>query len=261
MKLGRKFLADRLVVEIHRDRAALGQAAAHGVAQYLRALLADQDGARVIFACAPSQNEFLAALLQASRQPATAFAWQRLTVFHMDDYAGFTAKHPQSFRAYLHEHLLRHVEVGEFHPLEAELPPAVACERYSALLSAAPIDLICLGIGENGHLAFNDPPVADFQDPALVKLIPLDPACRTQQVHDGCFDRIEEVPLHALTLTLPVFRQARKLSVQVPGLRKAAAVRSTVRDPIGTTCPATLLRTHPDAVLHLDEASASLLHS
>jgi glucosamine-6-phosphate deaminase len=255
----RKFSADQLAVEIHRDRQSLGRAAAQGVAQHLHQLLQRQQDARVIFACAPSQDEFLMELIQASQQAPTSFDWQRLTVFHMDDYVGFTAQHPQSFRAYLHSHLLQHVKVGKFCPLEAELPPILACERYTARLAEAPIDLICLGIGENGHLAFNDPPVADFHDPVLVKAVPLEPACRKQQVHDGCFARLEEVPLQALTLTLPVFSQARKLSVQVPGPRKAKAVRATIRDPQSTQCPATLLRSHPNAVLHLDQDSASLL--
>ena len=251
--------ADRLAVEIHPDRAALGRAAGQAVAAHLRALLAKQGGARVIFACAPSQDEFLAALIAASRSAELGFDWSRVTAFHMDDYVGFAADHPQSFRRYLRAHLLDHVAVGAFHPLPAERPPAVACAAYAALLAAAPIDLICLGIGENGHLAFNDPPVADFDDLALVKVVALDEACRRQQVNDGCFPTLTDVPTHALTLTLPVFRDARRLSVHVPGPRKAAAVRATLRDPRSTACPATLLRDHPDATLYVDEAAAAEL--
>ena len=251
--------ADRLTVEIHPDRAALGRAAGQAVAAHLRALLAKQGGARVIFACAPSQDEFLAALIAASRSAELGFDWSRVTAFHMDDYVGFAADHPQSFRRYLRAHLLDHVAVGAFHPLPAERPPAVACAAYAALLAAAPIDLICLGIGENGHLAFNDPPVADFDDPARVKVVALDEACRRQQVNDGCFPTLPDVPTHALTLTLPVFRDARRLSVHVPGPRKAAAVRATLRDPRSTACPATLLRDHPDATLYVDEAAAAEL--
>ena len=251
--------ADRLAVEIHPDRAALGRAAGQAVAAHLRALLAKQGGARVIFACAPSQDEFLAALIAASRSAELGFDWSRVTAFHMDDYVGFAADHPQSFRRYLRAHLLDHVAVGAFHPLPAERPPAVAGAAYAALLAAAPIDLICLGIGENGHLAFNDPPVADFDDPARVKVVALDEACRRQQVNDGCFPTLPDVPTHALTLTLPVFRDARRLSVHVPGPRKAAAVRATLRDPRSTACPATLLRDHPDATLYVDEAAAAEL--
>ena len=251
--------ADRLAVEIHPDRAALGRAAGQAVAAHLRALLAKQGGARVIFACAPSQDEFLAALIAASRSAELGFDWSRVTAFHMDDYVGFAADHPQSFRRYLRAHLLDHVAVGAFHPLPAERPPTEACAAYAALLAAAPIDLICLGIGENGHLAFNDPPVADFDDPARVKVVALDEACRRQQVNDGCFPTMTDVPTHALTLTLPVFREARRLSVHVPGPRKAAAVRATLRDPRSTACPATLLRDHPDATLYVDAAAAAEL--
>jgi glucosamine-6-phosphate deaminase len=127
------------------------------------------------------------------------------------------------------------------------------------LAGGGTIDLICLGIGENGHLAFNDPPVADFDDPVRVKVVGLDDACRRQQVNDGCFPSLAEVPTHALTLTLPVFRDARCLSVHVPGPRKAAAVRATLREPRSTACPATLLRDHPAATLHVDEAAAAQL--
>ncbi|GBL43609.1 glucosamine-6-phosphate deaminase [Verrucomicrobiota bacterium] len=259
MSAPRRLLAGRLAVVIHPDRAALGQAAADAVAAHLRERLATQGAARVIFACAPSQDEFLAALVAASRSAELGFDWAGVTAFHMDDYVGFEADHPRSFRRYLRTHLLDHVAVGAFHPLPAELPPAVACARYAALLAAAPIDLICLGIGENGHLAFNDPPVADFDDPVLVKVVGLDDACRRQQVNDGCFPVLAEVPTHALTLTLPVFRDARRLSVHVPGPRKAAAVRATLREPRSTACPATLLRDHPAAILHVDEAAAARL--
>ena len=257
MSAPRHLQAGRLAVEIHPDRAALGRAAGRAVARHLRELLARQGAARVIFACAPSQDEFLAALIAASRSAELGFDWAGVTAFHMDDYVGFAADHPQSFRRYLRTHLLDHVAVGAFHPLPAELPPAVACARYAALLAAAPIDLICLGIGENGHLAFNDPPVADFADPARVKVVALDDACRRQQVNDGCFPTLADVPTHALTLTLPVFRDARRLSAHVPGPRKAAAVRATLQDPRGTACPATLLRDHPDATLYVDETAAA----
>lgn len=259
MSAPRQLRAGRLAVEVHPDRAALGRAAGQAVAAHLRDLLAQQGHARVIFACAPSQDEFLAALVAAARSAERGFDWGRVTAFHMDDYVGFAADHPQSFRRYLRTHLLAHVPLGAFHPLPAERPPAEACAEYAARLAAAPIDLICLGIGENGHLAFNDPPVADFDDPALVKVVALDEACRRQQVNDGCFPTLADVPTHALTLTLPVFRDARRLSVHVPGPRKAAAVRATLRDPRSPACPATLLREHPAATLYLDEASAGAL--
>lgn len=251
--------AGRLALEIHADRSALGCAAARAVAANLHGIIARQGEARVIFACAPSQNEFLAALIDPA-QCGLALDWSRITAFHMDDYVGLTAAHPQSFRHYLHQHLLRHVAIGRFHPLPAEEHDAIAvAARYTALLREKPIDLICMGIGENGHIAFNDPPVADFEDPALVKVVELDHACRQQQVNDGCFPALGDVPMRAFTLTVSVFRQARCLSIHVPGPRKAGAVRGTVEGPVSTACPASILRLHPQATLYIDNAAASLL--
>lgn len=251
--------AGRLALEVHTDRPALGRAAARAVAAYLQGVIARQGAARVIFACAPSQDEFLAALVDPA-QCGVAIDWSRVTAFHMDDYVGLTGAHPQSFRSYLRQHLLRHVRLGAFYPLPAEEPDAAAvAARYSALLGEQPIDLICMGIGENGHIAFNDPPVADFTDPHLVKVVELDHACRQQQVNDGCFPTLEAVPRHAFTLTVPVFRQARRLSIHVPGPRKAAAVRATLEGPIATACPASILRLHADATLYIDTAAAALL--
>lgn len=252
-------VAGRLAVEIHPDRSHLGRAAARAVAAHLHNVLASQAEARVIFACAPSQNEFLAALID----PAICghdLDWSRVTAFHMDDYVGLKGQDPQSFRHYLHEHLLKHVKIGRFHPLPAEEPDLDAtCRRYTSLLEERPIDLICMGIGENGHIAFNDPPVADFDDPLLVKKVELDRACREQQVSDGCFPSFAAVPTHALTLTVSVFRQARRLSIHVPGPRKARAVRSTVSALISGDCPASILRLHPQATLYLDADSAAML--
>jgi glucosamine-6-phosphate deaminase len=186
--------------------------------------------------------------------------WRRVTAFHMDEYVGLDGDHPQSFRRYLNEHFLSRVKIGAFHPIRAEEKNSDAvCSRYSALLSEHPIDLVCMGIGENSHIAFNDPPVANFADPSLVKKVELDSACRQQQVNDGCFPAMQAVPRHALTLTVPVFREARRLSIHVPGPRKAVAIRSTLKGPIGTACPASILRLHPNATLYLDPAAAGLL--
>jgi glucosamine-6-phosphate deaminase len=238
------------------DRAAMGRAAARHAGGLLEKILAAQSRARVIFACAPSQDEFLENFVTDAR----GLDWSRVTVFHMDEYVGLAATHPASFRSYLRTHLLRFLTPGEFHPIGGDAPDAAAeCRRYAALLDAAPIDLICLGIGENGHLAFNDPPVANFDDPVSAKIVELDPACRQQQVNDGCFPTLAAVPMHAISLTIPVFRCAKNLSVVVPGPRKAAAVRATLRDPITTACPATILRQHPAATLFLDRDSAAQL--
>lgn len=258
----RYFASGRLAVEIHADRPALGLAAARAAASYLHDAIGARGEARVIFACAPSQNEFLTSLLAVSRSGHTAVDWSRVTAFHMDDYVGLPGTHPQSFRHYLQTHFLSQVKIGRFHPVPAEEPDAAAvCARYSALLSEKPIDLICLGIGENGHIAFNDPPVADFEDPHLIKVVELDEACRHQQVNDGCFPTFADVPRHAFTLTVSVFRRARRLSIHVPGPRKAEAVKGTIEGIISTACPATILRLHPAATLYVDSAAASLLRS
>ena len=254
------FTAGRLTVEVHPDRPALGLAAARTAAAYLHDVIAAQGEARVIFACAPSQDEFLSSLVEVSQSGHTAVDWGRVTAFHMDDYVGLKATHPQSFRHYLQTHFLSKVKVSRFHPLPAEEPDAnVVCARYTALLSEKPIDLICLGIGENGPIAFNDPPVADFEDPHLIKVVELDEACRTQQVNDGCFPTFADVPRHAFTLTVSVFRRARRLSIHVPGPRKAEAVKATIENPVATACPATILRLHSDATLYVDVAAAKLL--
>ncbi len=250
----------RLAVETHPTRAALGHAAGHAAAAAIRDAIGAQGRARVIFACAPSQNEFLGSLIEISRAGAAAFDWKKVTAFHMDDYVGLKATQPQSFRYYLNEHLLSRVKVGVFHPIQADSPDiAKACADYTRLLAEKPIDLVCMGIGENGHIAFSDPPVADFEDPALIKQVELDRACRRQQVNDGCFPSLADVPKHALSLTVTVFRQARQLSIHAPGPLKAKAVRATVRGPISAKCPASILRLHPNATLHIDAVAAKLL--
>lgn len=241
-----------LAVHVHPDRMAMGRAAAHEAAEALGAALARQGAARLVLACAPSQDEMLAALA------AAPVDWSRVTVFHMDEYVGLDAVHPASFRRYLQEHFLAGVRPAAFHGIAGEAAAAAAeCRRYAALLAAAPLDLVCLGIGENGHLAFNDPPVADFADPETVKRVDLDEACRRQQVNDGCFRTLAEVPRQALTLTIPALLGARRLVATVPGPRKAAAVRAALHGPVTPACPASILRTHPAAALHLDPAAAA----
>jgi glucosamine-6-phosphate deaminase len=251
----RYFAVDRLAVEIRPTRGDLGRVAAAAAAEYLRLCIASRGAARVVFACAPSQDEFLASLADDLTNPVD---WGRVTAFHMDEYVGFGGDHPQSFQHYLREHLLSRVEVAAFHPLSAaEEDCAEVCARYAELLSELPIDLVCMGVGENGHIAFNDPPFADIDDPARVKMVTLAGECIQQQVNDGCFRSVADVPKHALTLTVPVFRSAQHLSIHVPGARKAAAVRAMLEGPIGASCPASILRLHPNATLYLDPASAS----
>jgi glucosamine-6-phosphate deaminase len=184
--------------------------------------------------------------------------WGSVCIFHMDEYAGLTAEHPQSFRTYLRKHLLERIGAPRVvHLIAGEASPEQTCAAYARALSEKPLDLVCMGIGENGHLAFNDPPVANFADPELVKLVELDLACRQQQVNDGCFATLGEVPTHALTLTIPALLSAAAISCVVPGERKAAAVAQTLLGPVSTACPASILRTHANAVLHVDPAALS----
>lgn len=241
---------DRLLIERHPDRAALGGAAGNAAAGLVRGLLATQPEVRMIFAAAPSQRETLAALVRAD-----GIDWSRVTAFHMDEYVGLDPSAPQRFGRFLRDHLFGLVRPGRVHFLDGGAEPAAECRRYAALLAAAPIDVVCLGIGENGHIAFNDPPVADFHDPLAVKLVALDAACRRQQVNDGCFAAIDLVPTHALSLTIPALMAGRHLVCAVPGPTKRAAVARLLSGSIGTDCPATILRTHPDCTLHVDADS------
>jgi glucosamine-6-phosphate deaminase len=245
---------DSLAVRTHANAEALGDAAASEVAEAIRAACATRGEARVIFAGAPSQNEFLAALI---RRPIT---WSKVIVFHTGEYVGLRTEHPRTFRAYLRSHLLEHIDIPQaVHLIHGEKDPIHECARYSKLLAEKPVDVVCLGIGENGHLAFNDPPVADFNDPQLVKVVELDEKCRQQQVNDGRFPNAAAVPGHAITLTIPALVGARQAFCIAPGERKANAVHDMLLGPITKECPASVLRRHPHAVLHLDPASASHL--
>lgn len=253
----RTFHVDQLAVDIYEDRNAMGKAAADHVANHLRERLANQDEVRIVVGSAPSQDEFFAHL--TSTENRAVVDWNRIVVFHMDEYVGLDADHPQSFRSYQRDHLLAHVSPKAFHQIHGEADDVDAeCARLSTLLAERPIDLVCLGIGENGHLAFNDPP-ARFDDPEWVKVVELDAVCRQQQVNDGCFADIGAVPTHAITLSLRVFQSALKLSGVIPASTKALAVLATVEGPVSPNCPATLMRNHPDARIFLEPASAALL--
>ena len=244
--------ADHLKIRTFPTRAEMGRAAGEHAASAIAAAIAARGAARVILASAPSQDETLATLI------AAPIDWTRVTIFHMDEYLGLPAGHPQTFRAYQQAKVLSRLTPAAFHGIAGESPEAAnECFRYATLLAADPIDVCCLGIGENGHLAFNDPPVADFADAALVKVVELDAACRQQQVNDGCFPTLEAVPTHALTLTIPALMSAATLVCSVPGPRKAAAVHATVQGPISTECPASVMRRHGDATLYVDTAAAS----
>lgn len=241
---------DRLRVRVYPDRAALGAAAGRDAADRLRALLAAKPNVRMIFAAAPSQNETLATL---AAEPG--IDWSRVTAFHMDEYIGLPDDAPQRFGRYLREHVFSLVRPGVVHFIDSTSDAESECRRYGALLRAAPVDVVCLGIGENGHVAFNDPPVADFNDPRTIKPVALDDACRQQQVNDGCFPSFAAVPTHALTLTIPTLLSGAHLFCAVPGPTKRAAVQRTLNGPVSTECPSTVLRSHPDCTLYVDRES------
>ena len=186
--------------------------------------------------------------------------WNRVNAFHMDEYIGLPRTAPQGFGNFLMEHIFGKVPFKSVNLIDCETTdPEAECARYTALLQENPVDIIILGIGENGHIAFNDPPVADFADEKLVKIVELDEICRQQQVNDGCFAALELVPKTAMTLTCPVFIRAPQLFCIVPAITKAKAVKRTLEGSICEECPATVLRKHENAVLYLDAASASLL--
>lgn len=246
-----------LEIRVYPDEAALAVAAAHEAAAVLQGAIRQRGRARVVFACAASQIRFLEALTAR-----TDVDWARVEVFHMDEYLGLTADHPASFRRFLRERLVQKVQPGRVQELRGDAPePLKEVRRYEALLKEAPVDLCCLGIGENGHLAFNDPGVADFEDPDLVKLVALDEACRRQQVGEGWFPHLEAVPRFAYTLTLPALCRARRLLAVVPERRKALAIARALTGPIDPACPASILRRHGSATLFLDLESAALMVS
>jgi glucosamine-6-phosphate deaminase len=248
-----RLTVDALQVEIYPQRAEMGAAAALDVAAAMRRVLAERETVRVIFAAAPSQNELLAGLCAMED-----LDWSRVEAFHMDEYVGLPEGAPQSFGHFLREHLFDVVRPGRVEYLDGNAEDVAAeCQRYAALLRERPVDIVCAGIGENGHLAFNDPPVADFTDPHAVKPVTLDHTCRMQQVHDGAFETLDEVPTQALTVTVPALMAAREIFCVVPGPTKADAVRATLRDPIDERCPATALRRHPRAILYIDAAAAA----
>ena len=242
---------DALRVEIYDTRAEMGAAAGSLAARRIREALAQKKEVNVIFAAAPSQNEMLATLVAAPD-----IDWCRVNAFHMDEYIGLSKEAPQCFGNFLKEHIFGKLPFKSVNYIDCEATDMEAeCARYSALLRQYPVDIVLLGIGENGHIAFNDPPVADFQDPKTVKVVQLDPICRQQQVNDGCFAALELVPEFALTLTVPALMRASHLVCTVPAATKAWAVERTVNGEIGEHCPATAMRLHKSAVLFCDRDS------
>lgn len=251
---GSTLIFDNLVVKIAEDSKTVGVWSADFVAKEIANALESKDKARVIFATGASQFNFIEALIGHDVD------WKRVEAFHLDEYVGLDEQHPASFRRYLRERLFDKVNPAQVHYLDGDTnDPEGECQRYTELLMADEIDLACIGIGENGHIAFNDPPVADFDDEKWVKVVELDEACRKQQYGEGWFESLEAVPTHALTQTIPSIMRSKIISCVVPDERKAPAVKSALHGPIQTACPASILRSHDHAVLWLDQAAASLI--
>lgn len=249
------FAVGNLQVKIFANRAVLGRAAAFQAAASLKKAIRENGTARAIFAAAPSQNELLAGLCEDG-----SVDWQKVIAFHLDEYLGLAGDAPQSFQTYLKEHLFDRVRPGVVNFLQGTTAdPYAETGRYGRLLGEAGLDLACIGIGENGHIAFNDPPFADFNDPQKVRIVDLDEISRVQQVHDGCFPSLETVPKQALTVTIPAILAARTIVCVVPGPTKAQAVFDSLNGPVTPLCPASILREHPAAQLFIDRDSASLL--
>ena len=242
---------DLLQISVSATRAEMGKAAADCAAAHIRRLLAEKESINVIFAAAPSQNEVLEELLLRD----VDFA--RINAYHMDEYVGLSPTDAQSFAQYLTQHIFSRAPFRSVNLIDTSKGAEQACRVYTELLQKNPPDLVLMGIGENGHIAFNDPPVADFADKAAIKAVELDPICRQQQVNDKCFPTLADVPTHAVTLTVPTLMSAGALVCTVPGPTKAWAVKHTVEDEISEKCPATVMRRHPNATMFLDADSAA----
>jgi glucosamine-6-phosphate deaminase len=252
IKPEKTFKKDKLNVEIYNDEKAMGMAAADFTALRLKNALESRGAANLILATGTSQFAFLEALKEKD------IDWAKITVFHLDEYTGISEDHPASFRKYLKERILNIVKPGKVYLIDgdsSELPEMMS--GYEKLLKENPVDIACIGIGENGHIAFNDPPVADFKDPLWVKEVELDHECRVQQLEEGWFPSLDKVPERAVTLTVTAIMNSKSISCVVPGKRKIKAVNDTLNAPVNEKCPATILRRHPDVTLFLDMVSGS----
>lgn len=244
---------DELDVRVYQHVDDLARAAAGEAARTISDTLATKDSASVLLATGNSQLAFLEQLTLRDVD------WPKVVVFHMDEYVGISEDHPASFARYIRHRVVDKVRPGSAYLIDGSNDVAAEIARYTRLLADHPLDLTCLGIGENGHLAFNDPPVADFDDPVDVKEVELDPACRQQQVGEGHFPDVDAVPRTAITLTIPSLLRARRVLAIAPEARKAQAVRAALTGPITTRCPASILQRVAHAKLFLDAESASLL--
>lgn len=248
MKQYKKELLD---IKVYDTRDEMGVHAAKEAADYIRELMKKQEVVNIVFAAAPSQNDFL---LHLSKEDVE---WGRINAFHMDEYIGLAKDAPQGFGNYLAEHIFNLVPFKSVNYIYDETKtPEQICEDYEKLLNENPTDIIFMGVGENGHIAFNDPHVAFFDDPLGVKIVDLDQKCRNQQVNDGCFATIDEVPTHAITLSIPIMMKAARLFVIVPTALKAEAIGKIYNGEITQSCPASILRTHKAATLYTDISGA-----
>lgn len=245
---------DKIVMKIFDTREEMGIAAAREASECIKQLLEEKDAINLMFAAAPSQNEFLSALVKDESIP-----WQRINAFHMDEYMGLDEGDSHTFRAFLKNAIFDQVPFKQIFFINGEREPKEECERLELIMKEHPLDIVFMGIGENGHIAFNDPPVADFKDPYNIKVVELEESCRKQQVHDKCFDSLEDVPKYAFTVTIPKLLQANHIYCIVPGILKAQAIQDTMLGPINESCPASILRTHDNAFLYVDKESASKL--
>jgi len=251
----RELRVENISVKIYRNRQSMGDAAAKAVAQRIARTISRKGQVSMVFAAAPSQEEFLASLAKTD-----GINWPKAIAFHLDEYIGLPSEAPQSFGRFLRDRLFNKVNIGEVCYIDGNAGDIESeARRYSELIEKRGLDIACLGIGENGHLAFNDPHVANFNDPLMVKTVELDEVSRAQQVHDGCFGSLDQVPKKALTLTMPTILNADQISVVVPASSKADAVKKTLHGPISTACPASILRKHKDVILYLDRNSAALI--
>ena len=251
-----KTTLEALPIGVYESNLQAGQAAAAEAAEFLEQALESRPQANIILATGNSQLTFLETL-----RAIPGLDWSRVNVFHMDEYLGIDPDHPASFPGFLRRHFLDYLQpqAKAFFPVPGgHSNPAQACQEYEALLRTYPADLCALGIGENGHLAFNDPPYADFHDPVWAKVVRLDEASRRQQVGEGHFPSLADVPTHALTLTIPALLAARKVLAIVPEKRKASAVQRSLFGPVETNCPGSILRQTAHAHLYLDRDSAAL---
>ena len=252
--LKKEFMAGKLAVKIYDSRKAMGEAAGKEAGAYIRDLLGKKEEIYIIFAAAPSQNEFLEAVCY---EPG--IDWGRVHAIHMDEYVNLPADHPAGFGNFLRRAIFDRLPFASVDFIGTDPDSEATIARYDKILALHKPDICFMGIGENGHIAFNDPHVADFDDPKRIKKVDLDLVCRQQQVNDGCFATLDEVPEYALTLTIPTLLSCDRLFCVVPAPTKANAVKAAVLGPVSEKCPASILRQHKDSTLYVDSDSGKYL--